>query len=195
LAEKHIMQAETIEEVQEIVRRKMDSTLNNLRQEFNNIHAGRVTPAMLENEKIDYYGSLTPITQVASVSAPEPQLLMINPWEKNMIKQIERTLQAANLGFSLSNDGNVIRALLPPFTEERRKERVKQTKKIGEEVKVALRNVRREGNDTLKKMEKDKLISQDEEKGAQAVIQKLTDEHINLVSELMTAKEKELMTI
>jgi len=189
------MQAETIEEVQETVRRKMDNTLNNLRQEFNNIHAGRVTPAMLENEKVDYYGSPTPITQVASVSAPEPQLLMINPWEKNMIKEIERTLQAANLGFSLSNDGNVIRALLPPFTEERRKERVKQTKKIGEDVKVALRNVRREGNDTLKKMEKDKLISQDEEKGAQADIQKLTDEHINLVSELMTAKEKELMTI
>lgn len=189
------MQAETIEEVQDTVRRKMDNTLNNLRQEFNNIHAGRVTPAMLENEKVDYYGSPTPITQVASVSAPEPQLLMINPWEKNMIKEIERTLQAANLGFSLSNDGNVIRALLPPFTEERRKERVKQTKKIGEEVKVALRNVRREGNDTLKKMEKDKLISQDEEKGAQADIQKLTDEHINLVSELMTAKEKELMTI
>ena len=189
------MQAETIEEVQETVRRKMDSTLNNLRQEFNNIHAGRVTPAMLENEKVDYYGVPTSITQVASVSAPEPQLLMINPWEKNMIKEIERTLQAANLGFSLSNDGNVIRAMLPPFTEERRKERVKQTKKIGEEVKVALRNVRREGNDTLKKMEKDKLISQDTEKGAQADIQKLTDEHINLVSELMTAKEKELMTI
>ncbi|MGA1538727.1 MAG: ribosome-recycling factor, partial [bacterium] len=107
------MQAETIEEVQETVRRKMDSTLNNLRQEFNNIHAGRVTPAMLENEKVDYYGSPTPITQVASVSAPEPQLLMINPWEKNMIKEIERTLQAANLGFSWSNDGTVITALLP----------------------------------------------------------------------------------
>lgn len=189
------MHAETIDEVRETVGRKMDSTLQALHQEFNNIHAGRVTPAMLENEKVDYYGVPTPITQVASVSAPEPQLLMINPWEKNMIKEIERTLQAANLGFSLSNDGNVIRALLPPFTEERRKERVKQTKKIGEEAKVALRNVRREGNDALKKMEKDKTISQDEEKHGQAEIQKLTDEHIQMVSDLMAAKEKELMTI
>jgi ribosome recycling factor len=189
------MQAQTVEEVAQTVRHKMENTISSLKQEFSHLHAGRTTPALIENEKVNYYGNPTPLMQVAAISAPEPHMLMINPWEKNMIKEIERTLQGANLGLSLSNDGNVIRASLPPFTEERRKERVKQAKKIAEEAKVALRNVRREGNETLKKMEKDKVISQDEDKTGQSDVQKITDEHVSIVDELLSAKEKELMTI
>ena len=189
------MQAQTVAEVAEIVRHKMDTTITTLKQEYSHLHAGRTTPALIENEKVNYYGNPTPLMQVASISAPEPQMLLINPWEKNMIKEIERTLQGANLGLSLSNDGNVIRAMMPPFTEERRKERVKQAKKTAEEAKVALRNVRREGNDALKKLEKDKVISQDEEKTGQSDVQKITDEHVSVVDELLAAKEKELMTI
>jgi ribosome recycling factor len=112
-----------------------------------------------------------------------------------MIKEIERSLQAANLGFSISNDGNIIRAVTPPFTEERRKDYVKQIKNIGEDSKIAVRNARREGNDQLKQLEKDKLISQDEEKTAQEQVQKITDQHTGIVDELVAAKEKELMTL
>ena len=122
-------------------------------------------------------------------------MLAISPWEKNMIKEIERSLQAANLGFNISSDGNLIRAIMPPFTEDRRKEHVKQVKKIGEEAKIAVRNVRREGNDQLKKMEKEKSISKDEEKVAQDNIQQATDEHIKLIEDLIWVKEKELMSL
>ena len=173
----------------------MDSTIESLKRDLSTIHAGRVSHTMLDNVKVDYYGTATPISQVANISTPEPQLLAISPWEKNMIKEIERSLQAANLGFSISNDGNIIRAVTPPFTEERRKDYVKQIKKIGEDSKIALRNARREGNDQLKQLEKDKLISQDEEKMEQDQVQKITDQHTGIVDELIAAKEKELMTL
>ncbi|MBC8259234.1 MAG: ribosome recycling factor [SAR324 cluster bacterium] len=189
------MALENTQEVEEIVSHKMDNTIENLKQDLSGIHAGRVSPAMLDSIKVDYYGTPTPVSQLANITTPEPQMLAISPWEKTMIKEIERSMQAANLGFSISNDGNIIRAVTPPFTEERRKDYVKQIKKIGEDSKIAVRNVRREGNDNLKQLEKDKLISQDEEKTAQEHIQKVTDKHTALVDELVTAKEKELMTI
>ena len=189
------MSQEKIQEVEEIVSLMMDSTIKSLKRDLSTIHAGRVSASMLDSVKVDYYGTPTPINQVASISTPEPQLLAISPWEKNIIKELERSLQAANLGFSISNDGNIIRAVTPPFTEERRKDYVKQIKKIGEDSKIAVRNARREGNEQLKQLEKDKLISQDEEKTAQEQVQKITDQHTGIVTELIAAKEKELMTL
>jgi ribosome recycling factor len=153
------MSLEKIQEVESIVILMMESTIESLKRELSSIHAGRVTPSMLDNVKVDYYDAPTPINQVANISTPEPQLLAISPWEKKMIKEIERSLQAANLGFSISNDGNIIRAITPPFTEERRKDYVKQIKKIGEDSKIAVRNARREGNDQLKQWKKIKTFS------------------------------------
>ena len=189
------MTSENSEQVETQISHKMDATIENLKRELGGIHAGRVSPAMVDSIKVDYYGNPTPISQVASISTPEPMMLAISPWEKNMIKEIERSLQAANLGFNISSDGNLIRAIMPPFTEDRRKEHVKQVKKIGEEAKIAVRNVRREGNDQLKKMEKGKSISQDEEKVAQDNVQQATDEHIKLIEDLIRIKEKELMSL
>jgi ribosome recycling factor len=186
---------EIIQKIIELADQKMGTTINNLKKDLTSIHAGQVSPSMLDTLKVDYYGNPTPVSQIANISTPEPQMLAISPWEKNLIKEIERSLQSANLGFSISNDGNLIRAIAPPFTEERRKDYVKQIKKIGEETKIAIRNIRRDSNDQLKKMEKDKQISQDDEKSAQENIQKVTDRNTNLVDELMTAKEKELLTL
>jgi len=189
------MSLEETKQVLETANHKMDMTIKNFRQDLTSIHAGRVSPTMLESIKVDYYGNPTPINQVANISTPEPQTLAISPWEKTLIKEIERSIQSANLGFSISNDGNLIRAVAPPFTEERRRDYVKQIKKIGEDTKIALRNIRRDCNDQLKQMEKDKQISQDNEKTTQDHIQKVTDLHTNLVDELLTAKEKELLTL
>jgi len=189
------MTLESPEEVLKIANQKMDATINNLKQDLAGIHAGRVSPTMLDNIKVDYYGNPTPINQVANISTPEPQILAISPWEKNLIKELERSLQSANLGFSISNDGNIVRAVTPPFTEERRKDYVKQIKKIGEDTKIAIRNIRRDCNEQLKQMEKEKQISQDDEKFNQDKIQKVTDSHTNSVDELVAVKEKELLTL
>ena len=189
------MTSENTEQVETQISHKMDATIENLKRELGGIHAGRVSPVMVDSIKVDYYGNPTPISQVANISTPEPMTLAISPWEKNMIKENERSLQAANLGFNISSDGSLIRAIMPQFTEDRRKEHVKQVKKIGEEAKIAVRNVRREGNDQLKKMEKGKSISQDEEKIAQDNVQQTTDEHIKLIEDLIGVKEKELMSL
>ncbi len=189
------MSAKTTEEVLEVLERKMDSAIESLKREYAAVRTGRATPAILDPVKVDYYGTPTPVSQVGSISTPEPQLLVINPWDKNMIKDIERELQRANLGLSLSQDGNIIRAVIPPLTEERRKELVKSIKKMGEDGKVAIRNVRREANENIKKLEKDKQISQDEEKSTLELTQKRTDAHIEEINELMNKKEKELMTV
>ena len=124
----------SLEETQQLIQsadQKMGITINNLKKDLTSIHAGQVSPTMLDALKVDYYGNPTPVNQVANISTPEPQMLAISPWEKSLIKEIERSLQSANLGFSISNDGNIIRAVAPPFTEERRKDYVKQIKKIG----------------------------------------------------------------
>ncbi len=189
------MDAKTIEEVMVVLQRKMDSAIDSLKKDFIGVRTGRATPAIFDPIKVDYYGTPTPISQVGTISTPEPQLLVINPWDKNMIKDIEREIQRANLGLSLSQDGNIIRAVLPPLTEERRKELVKSTKKMGEASKIAIRNVRREANESVKQLQKDKLVSQDDEKSSHEVIQKKTDSHIETITDLTNKKETELMTV
>ncbi len=189
------MSAETTEEVLETMDYKMDNTIENLKKDFITVRTGRASPAILDAIKIDYYGTPTPLSRVGTISTPEPQLLVINPWDKNIIKDMEREIQRANLGLMISQDGNIIRAVLPVLTEDRRKELAKNVKKMGEDCKIALRNVRREANENIKKLQKDKHISQDEEKSTLNTIQKKTDEHIDKVTELTKKKETELMTI
>lgn len=189
------MDNEFIDMMKDDLQKKMDNAINNLKKEFGSVRTGRATPAILDPVRVDYYGIPTPISQVANISVPEPQLLVINPWEKKMLKEVERSIVKANLGLSVSNDGNIIRANVPPLTEERRKELVKQIKKMAEEFKVEIRNFRREANDNSKKMEKDKEISQDQNKIAHETIQQLTDSHIKIIDELAIKKEKELLTV
>lgn len=189
------MSAETVEDILDVMDRKMDNTLESLKKDFLAVRTGRATATIFDPIKVDYYGTPTPISQVGTISIPEPQLLVISPWDKNMIKEIEREIQRANLGLTLSQDGNIIRAVLPPLTEERRKELAKGVKKMGEDCKVAIRNVRREANENVKKLQKDKAISQDEEKSALELIQKETDRHIETVSELIGKKETEILTV
>lgn len=185
---------ETLKEVHESMQRKMNSAMDSLKKEFISVRTGRATPAMLDSIKVDYYGTPTQLSQVGTITTPEPQLLMINPWEKKLLKDIERAIQQANLGLNVSNDGNFIRAVVPPLTQDRRKELVKGVKKMGEESKVAIRNVRRDANDQVKKLEKDKKISQDDEKAALEQTQKVTDSFIKNIDELVSKKETELLT-
>lgn len=189
------MSAETVEDVLEVMERKMENTVESLKKEFMAVRTGRATPAIFDPIKVDYYGTPTPISQVGTISVPEPQLLVISPWDKNILKEIEREIQRANLGLTLSQDGNIIRAVLPPLTEDRRKELAKGAKKMGEDCKVAVRNVRREANDQVKKLQKGKTISQDEEKTALELIQKETDAYIETVSDLTGKKETEILTV
>ena len=189
------MEAESVEEVELIIDEKMQKTCDNLQKEFSSVHAGRATPTMLDPVRVDYYGTPTPISQLGAVSVPESQLIVVNPWDKSLLKEIERGILKANLGFSISNDGNVLRITLPPFTEERRRELVKQIKKMSEDAKIALRNIRREGNEQIKKMEKEKEISKDEAKKSLDVIQSMINEYVVKVEKATGIKEKELMTI
>ncbi len=175
--------------------RKMDNAIEVLKKEFQKVRTGRANPAILDNVTVDYYGTPTPINQVGNVSVPDPQMIMVSPWEKKMLSEIEKAIQKADLGLTPQNDGNIIRLPIPPLTEERRKEMVKQIKKIGENAKIPIRNVRREGNEKLKKMEKNKDISQDEQKQRIDEIQLITDSHVATVDELMAEKEKELMEV
>lgn len=174
---------------------KMQKTMDNLKREFGNVRAGRATPAMLERVTVDYYGTPTPVNQVANVSAPEPRMLVIQPWEKSMLAAIEKAILKSDLGLTPNNDGNIIRLNIPQLTQQRRTELVKTTKKIAEEAKVAVRNLRRDANDALKKLEKDKTISEDENKRAQEEIQKVTDKYIKEVDRLAEHKEQEIMEV
>ena len=175
--------------------RKMKNAIEVLKKEFQKVRTGRANPAILDNVMVDYYGTPTPVNQVGNVSVPDPQMITISPWEKKMLSEIEKAIQKADLGLTPQNDGNIIRLPIPPLTEERRKEMVKQIKKIGENAKIPIRNVRREGNDLLKKMEKDKEISQDDQKQQMDKVQELTDKYVKSVDELMGEKEKELMEV
>lgn len=177
------------------INKKMDTAIDVMTKDFQKVRTGRANPSILDNVTVDYYGTQTPINQVGNVSVPDPQMITISPWEKKMLSEIEKAIQKADLGLMPQNDGNIIRLPIPPLTEERRKEMVKQIRKIGENAKIPIRNVRREGNDRLKKMEKDKEISQDEQKRLMEEIQKITDEHTAMVDEMMEEKEKELMKI
>ena len=173
---------------------KMKKTCEHLEAEFATIRAGRANPHVLYKIKVNYYGSPTPIQQVGNITVPEPRMIQIAPWEKSLIKEIEKAIMASDVGITPSNDGNVIRLVFPEVTEERRKALVKDVKKKGEESKVAVRNIRRDGNDAFKKMAKED-VSEDEIKELENELQKLTDKYIKEVDKLVEEKSKEIMTV
>lgn len=172
---------------------RMKKSIEALKKDFSRIRTGRANPQLLDGINVDYYGSQMPINQVANISIPEARLVIIQPWEKTMLSIIEKAVQASNLGLNPKNDGNVIKLPIPPLSEERRKELVKNSKTISEDNKVAIRNIRRDSNDKIKKAEKDKQITQDELKKGEEKIQKLTDQYIKHVDEHLVLKEKEIM--
>lgn len=174
---------------------KMKKTISVLKSDLSTLRAGRANPTMLDRIKIDYYGSPCPLSQVANISAPEPRVLVISPWEKSLIKEIEKAILVSDLGINPSNDGSVIRLVVPELTEETRKNLVKVVKKTGEEAKVALRSIRREANDKIKALKKDGDITEDELKTSEEKVQKIIDGYVKEVDSLVTAKEKEIMSI
>ena len=173
---------------------KMTKTCENLDGEFSNIRAGRANPNLLNRIMVEYYGTPTPMQQVGNISVPEPRIIQINPWEKSLLKAIEKAILASDLGITPTNDTS-IRLVFPELTEERRKELVKDIKKKGEAAKVAVRNVRRDANDTLKKMEKSTDITEDERKEGEEKIQKMTDKYVAKIDKSVENKSKEIMTV
>ena len=174
---------------------KMTKTCENLDGEFANIRAGRANPNLLNRIMVEYYGTPTPMQQVGNISVPEPRIIQINPWEKSLLKAIEKAILASDLGITPTNDGTSSRLVFPELTEERRKELVKDIKKKGEAAKVAVRNVRRDANDTLKKMEKSTDITEDERKEGEEKIQKMTDKYVAKIDKSVENKSKEIMTV
>jgi ribosome recycling factor len=174
---------------------RMEKTVEDFRANLLSTRTGRASVHMLDQVKVDYYGTDTPISQVAQISTPEAQLILVSPWEMTMVAPIEKAIRTSNLGFNPMHDGKVIRVPVPPMTEERRKETVKHLAGVLEDHKTAIRNIRRDGNEQVKKAAKDKLISADEEKRANEEIQQLTDAEIKRVEELYKAKEKEILTV
>ena len=173
--------------------KKMEKTLSVLREQFDAVRAGRANPMVLNQISVEYYGVETPINQVGSITSPDPRTLVIEPWDKSLLKSIERSIQMSDLGINPQNDGKLIRLIFPQLTEERRKELTKQVKKYGEEGKVAIRNVRRDAMDAIKKMQKKSEITEDDQKEAEKDLQKVTDDYIKKVDEQCAKKEKELM--
>jgi ribosome recycling factor len=174
---------------------RMDKSLESLRQELAKIRSGKATTALLDGIRVDYYGNQVPLNQVGNVSVLDAHTLSITPWEKQMVQVIDKAILEANLGLNPISDGTNLKIPIPPLNEERRKELVKLTKKFGEDCKVAIRNVRRDANDHLKKDEKDKKLSEDQLKDAEDEIQKLTDTHTKLVDDILKHKEKEIMEV
>ena len=174
---------------------KMEKSLDVLLDEYASIRAGRANPHVLDRLRIDYYGTPTPIQQVGNVTVPEARMIVIQPWEKSLLKEIEKAILVSDLGINPTNDGTCIRLVFPELTEERRKELAKDVKKKGEGAKVAIRNIRRDANDTFKKMEKGGEISEDDQKLAEEKIQKLTDKMIEKVDKAVEVKTKEIMTV
>jgi ribosome recycling factor len=173
----------------------MEKSIEALKKEFSRVRTGRASINLLDDVRVDYYGTPTPLSQIATLIVPEPRLITIQPWEKKLIPDIERAILKADLGLNPASDGVLVRIAIPPLTEDRRKEMVKLIKRMTEDAKVAIRNVRREANDSLKKLEKDKEISEDELKRGEKEIQDLTDGFVKKTDEVMAVKEKEVMEI
>ena len=173
---------------------KMKKSVDSLKEDYTTIRAGRANPHILDKIKVDYYGTPTPIQQVANVSVPEARMIQIAPWEKSLIREIEKAIMASDIGITPNNDGTVIRLVFPELTEERRKDLVKDVKKKGEEAKVAIRNIRRDANDAFKKLAKTE-ISEDEIKDLEDSVQKITDKYIKDVDKAIEEKSKEIMTV
>lgn len=174
---------------------RMDKTIDVLKQNLSEVRAGRANPAILNKVTVSYYGTPTPINQVAGISVPEARLIMIQPWDASILKDIEKAILAADIGINPNNDGKVIRLAFPELTEERRKELVKEIKKMAEESKVAIRSSRRDGIDRAKAMQKNSEITEDDLKSAEDTIQKLTDKKIDEIDKILSDKEKEILTV
>ncbi len=180
-------------EVVKTAKAKMEKAIKALEKEFAHVRTGRATPALLDGIKVSYYGSEMPLDQVATISVPEARTIAIQPWDVNVLPEIEKAILASELGLTPTNDGKIIRVAVPPLTEERRKELVKLVKKMGEEAKVAIRNIRRDANEKLKKQKKAKEISEDEQFRLQDEVQKLTDSFTKQVDQVVGDKEKEIL--
>ncbi len=175
--------------------RKMDKTLEILQEDFGAIRAGRANPRVLDRISVEYYGVDTPIGQVGTISSPDARTLVIQPWDGSLLKKIEKAIQTSDLGINPQNDGRIIRLVFPQLTEERRRELAKQVKKYGEDGKVAIRNIRRDAMDYIKKLKKDVQITEDDQKKAEKDLQDITDKYIKKVDEACAVKEKELMEL
>ncbi|HEY3425183.1 MAG TPA: ribosome recycling factor [Negativicutes bacterium] len=185
----------TSSEIHSAHEEKMKKAIEALRKELATLRAGRATPALLDKILVDYYGTPTPVNQVANISVPEPRMITIQAWEKSMLAAIEKAILKSDIGLTPNSDGVIIRLNIPQLTQQRRIELVKVIHKKAEESRVAIRNLRRDANDSNKKLEKDKIISEDETKKAQEEMQKLTDKYIKEVDQIMAAKEKEIMEV
>ncbi|MCH5586240.1 ribosome recycling factor [Shimazuella sp. AN120528] len=184
-----------INEVKSTAQDKMEKAVQVLKRDLMSLRAGRANPALLDKVIVDYYGSPTPVNQLANISTPDPRTLFIQPWDKSAVAQIEKSILKSELGLTPNNDGSAIRITIPPLTEERRADLVKVARKTGEEAKVAVRNVRREANDELKKLEKSGEVNEDSSRRGQEEIQKVTDQFIKLIDKVVADKEKEIMEI
>ena len=181
--------------VYDYARDHMEKSLEVLKKDFGSLRTGRVTTAVVENIKVDYYGAPTPLNQAASITAADATTIVISPWDKSLLGEIERAIQEANIGVNPNNDGDVIKLFFPPMTVEQREAEAKKAKQFGEKAKIAIRNVRRDANDKIKKMAKEKLITEDEEKRGLDEIQKITDEYVKKVDDLVKAKEQEILKV
>ena len=178
-----------------IIKEKMNKSIDNLNEKFSEVRAGRANPDILNKVKIDYYGTPTPINQIAGISVPEARMIVIQPWDVSILKEIEKAILASDVGINPNNDGKVIRLVFPELTEERRKELVKDVKKMAEECKVAIRNARRDGIDLAKKSQKEGEMTEDELKQAENKIQELTDKSIAEIDKILQNKENEILSI
>jgi len=183
------------QEVMNRAKAKMDKAINVVTEELKGVRTGRASAGLLDRINVDYYGTPTPVKQLASINVPEAQLITIQPWDKSMIAAVEKAILSSDIGITPSNDGNIIRLSMPPLTEERRRDLSKVVHNMGEESKIALRNVRREAIEELKHLQKDGKISEDDYYREHDHVQKITDEHAQKVDELVKAKENELMTV
>ena len=184
-----------MENIKKDAKTRMDKSIDALRSEIIKIRTGKATTTLLDGIKVDYYGNLTPLNQVGNISVLDAHSLSITPWDKTMVQAIDKAILEANIGLNPVSDGTNIRIPIPPLNEERRRELVKLVKKFGEDAKIAIRNIRRDANDNLKKIEKEKKISEDQLKDAEDDIQKLTDDHTNKVDEILKSKEEEIMEV
>ena len=184
-----------LDEIYEDTKERMEKTLETLRRELGHLRTGKASPKLLDGVVVEAYGSKMPLNQLATIGAPEPRLLTVQPFDHSQLGAIEKALLASDLGITPNNDGNLIRLPIPALNEERRKEYVKLAKKYSEEAKVALRNVRRDGNDKIKKAESDSEISEDDAHRGQDKVQKLTDEYVAKIDEVLAAKEEEIMEV
>ena len=187
--------AQSIEGALNEARQGMDKSLGHLRQEMNSIRTGRASPAMLENVRVEYYGSQVPLNQVATISAPQADLLLVQPFDTSALEDVEKGIMQANLGLNPSNDGTIIRVPVPPLSEERRKELAKRARTLGEETKVALRNVRRSAKDEIKRVQEEQNLSEDNRYAGEEDLQSMTDEYTGKVDTLLDKKEQEIMKV